>query len=91
MPAPHQCEGVTNTVIMVRPDSFGFNPGTAESNAFAFDASDTSNAIAEFEGMVSLLLSKGVTVHVLPSPDTLPADVDGWSGLAPDSVFPNNW
>jgi hypothetical protein len=45
----------------------------------------------EFEAMVSLLRSKGVTVHVLPSPDSLPSDVDSASGVTPDAVFPNNW
>lgn len=72
-----------DTVVMVRPAAFGFNPETAGSNAFQQAGMSASHeaAIREFDGLVHLLEEAGVKVCVYDSPDT----------GAPDSCFPNNW
>ena len=72
-----------DTVVMVRPAAFGFNPETAGSNAFQQSGVTASHeaAIREFDGIVRLLEENGVRVCVYDSPD---------SG-APDACFPNNW
>lgn len=80
----------TNTIVMVRPDHFGFNPQTAETNPYMHSASEVHKgmqeirvlALQEFEHSVQTLQAKGVRVLVLPSK----ADV-----MTPDAVFPNNW
>jgi len=80
----------TAVIIMVRPDHFGFNPQTAETNPFMHtpqalhknEEEIRDAAVAEFESMVSTLRANDVTVHVLPSR----TDV-----MTPDAVFPNNW
>lgn len=74
--------------MMVRPANFGFNPQTAESNAF--QTNDTSlsqqeisrKAIAEFDGMVAKLRDVGVKVMVVE---------DTNQPVKPDAIFPNNW
>jgi hypothetical protein len=72
---------------MVRPVNFGYNPQTAESNAFQVkvDLSDEdvqSNALREFDAMVEKLRSLGVEVLVFD---------DTKEPYTPDSIFPNNW
>ena len=78
----------TNKVVMVRPAHFGYNPETAENNAFqsAEGAEDVlkikKKAEQEFDQLVDKLNSKGVQVLVFQdNPDV----------LKPDAVFPNNW
>jgi len=78
---------LTNTVVMVSPDQFGYNPETAETNVFQNKPQQAAAALrdaalAEFNGMVSALRARGVNVLVLPSR----ADT-----VTPDAVFPNNW
>jgi len=75
-------------VFMVHPARFGFNPETAESNAFQQPpqsvACDTlgSNIEHEFATLVAALRVAGVTVIV--GEDT------PWP-VKPDAIFPNNW
>src|SRR5882762_11651458 len=75
-------------VLMVRPACFGFNPETADSNAFqqAADSPDGTETqrlvLTEFDGLARALLRAGV--EVLIAPDT-PHPVK------PDAIFPNNW
>lgn len=85
MKSNKQC---TNHIMMVRPANFGFNPETAESNAFQVNDQSLSpeqiklKAIEEFDTFVYDLNSKGIHVEVIedkPEPYT------------PDAVFPNNW
>lgn len=73
---------------MVRPANFGFNPQTAENNAFQSNQPGASpreireKAIEEFDGFVKALREKGVDVIIMedsPEPEK------------PDAVFPNNW
>ncbi len=80
----------TDTIVMVRPDHFGFNPQTADTNPYMHTPESMHKsahdirmaALEEFDAMVSSLRSKGITVLVLPSR----SDV-----VTPDAVFPNNW
>lgn len=80
---PHQ---ITNRVVMIPPDQFGFNDQTAASNEFQHRPADElatrDLALAEFYGMVSTLKVHGIDVAILPSR----TDV-----VTPDAVFPNNW
>ncbi len=76
---------MTNTILMIRPASFGFNEQTAGSNAF--QNRDTGNglqdkAVAEFDAFVKVLKDKGVNVIVID--DTV-------EPAKPDAIFPNNW
>lgn len=74
----------SRSVLLVRPASFGFNPETAASNAFASAAGeDVADAVLrEFDGVAQRLSGAGVEVLVLEdTPD--PAK--------PDAIFPNNW
>ncbi len=70
---------------MIRPVNFGFNTETAVNNAFQVagqEAGAQARAEKEFDEMVSLLRSHGISVTVVqdtPQPYT------------PDSIFPNNW
>ena len=76
------------TVMMVRPDNFGYNPETAASNSFQKDQGKEpserigARALSEFDGLVFTLKSSGVEVIVFSSED---------GNLTPDAVFPNNW
>lgn len=77
----------TDTILMIRPVSFGFNAETAESNAFQqqlalSQAEIQEKVLAEFDAFVSKLREKGVNVEVIE--DTV-------SPPKPDAVFPNNW
>ncbi|QIL02405.1 amidinotransferase [Sphingomonas sinipercae] len=75
----------SNGVLMVRPASFGFNPETAASNAFARAVSDPQvlgRAAAEFDAVAEALARAGVEVIVLE---------DTTSPVKPDAAFPNNW
>lgn len=72
-------------VIMVRPRHFGYNPETADSNAFQKNVSiDDASDLAreEFNQMVALLRENGVEVLVFKDPD---------DPVCTDAVFPNNW
>ena len=77
-----------SSVMMIRPDGFGFNPETAVSNSFQqAEGKDNTQGIRrqakeEFEGLVSSLKSAGVEVITF---DPIRKDE------TPDAVFPNNW
>ncbi len=80
----NQC---ASSVLMIRPQHFGFNEQTAPTNAFqklAFSDPPESGrtALAEFDLFAATLSSGGV--HVLISEDR---DYP----RCPDAVFPNNW
>jgi hypothetical protein len=75
---------LAGSVLMVRPLRFGFNPETADSNSFQHHPESEevhAQAMAEFDGLVSLLRSNGIQVVVAQSSDP----------LTPDAIFPNNW
>ena len=77
-----------NTVFLVRPARFSFNPETAASNHFqqtmaGLDAAVVqARAFAEFDALVATLRAKGVNVLVFE---------DTPEPVKPDAVFPNNW
>lgn len=78
---------LTNTVVMVSPLHFGFNPQTAATNPFQHKLSDSENhiqqkALKEFRNMVNALKNNGINVLILPSRKNI---------ITPDSIFPNNW
>jgi hypothetical protein len=86
-PAPGTRPQAAQSVLMVRPARFGFNPQTHDSNRFqvapqpgAYDLA--ARAVIEFDRLEEALRGAGVDTCVLQ--DT--ADV-----LCPDAVFPNNW
>ena len=74
---------LASTVVMIRPAGFGFDPETAETNAFQQTAEGdvSSLALAEFDTAVSVL-RKYVNVIVVQE---RPGDP------LPDAIFPNNW
>lgn len=81
----HAESQTSDTVLLVRPASFGFHAEAAESNAFASasDAPDlAARARAEFEALRSSLEAEGVECLVLEDHENPPK---------PDAVFPNNW
>ena len=75
-------------VMMIRPNDFGYNPETADSNSFqqAEGKEDIREirrrALDEFNGFIATLKAAGVEVLEFNS-------ADGVS--PPDAVFPNNW
>lgn len=77
---------ITNTILMVRPANFGFNPETASNNTFQSASAkiDDANVKAqgEFDAFVDKLSDIGVEVIVVE---------DTPSPIKPDAVFPNNW
>jgi hypothetical protein len=78
---------LTDTILMVRPAAFHYNPETAANNFFQNEPSLQAGqlqkaALREFDGMVALLRSKDIDVIVIDDTPT-PAK--------PDAVFPNNW
>lgn len=79
---------LTNSIIMIRPKYFGFNPETESNNKFQKRLVNTEDklirnqAIQEFDEMVITLRSKNIEVLVFEDVDEL---------VLPDAVFPNNW
>ncbi|MEM9992205.1 MAG: arginine deiminase-related protein [Bacteroidota bacterium] len=79
---------ITDTILMVRPAHFGFNPTTAESNAFQSNDTALSSeeirllAIQEFDQLVAKLYSAKIDVIVIE---------DTEDPIKYDAVFPNNW
>ena len=84
-PCPQERQ-TTDTVLMVRPAAFGFNPETAATNRFQQSSPDqgrvADQARREFDGLVNALATAGVTVIVME---------DTPEPAKPDAVFPNNW
>lgn len=75
------------SLLMVRPTTFGFDSETAQSNAFQhhLDLSEDEirqKAITEFETAVKTLRLHGIDVVVFDDPST---------EEKPNAVFPNNW
>lgn len=79
---------LASTIMMVRPAHFGFNPETAENNAFQSNEGIltveeiSAAAVQEFDTFVEKLRSFQVNVIVIQDTD---------SPLKTDAVFPNNW
>lgn len=82
---------LTDTVIMIPPDQFGYNPQTAPTNRIMTDEAKQKGldpqiirdqAVREFNGMVAKLREADIEVLIL---DNRPGEI------TPDAVFPNNW
>ncbi|MGA7964956.1 MAG: arginine deiminase-related protein [Gammaproteobacteria bacterium] len=77
---------ITDTVLMVRPAAFGFNPETAVTNRFqqkgGSEIDIAEAARREFDGLVNALEKAGVSVIAME---------DKPEPVKPDAVFPNNW
>lgn len=79
---------LTDTILMVRPATFGFNTETAKDNVFQSNNFNNSSeeisakAIVEFDRLVNKLKDQGITVEVIEDDKDL---------KNPDAVFPNNW
>ena len=83
-PPRQQC---ADAVLMVRPQAFGFNAETAQSNSFQSapgdgDGDAAHTARAEFDALARCLESEGVAVCVAE---------DSTEPKKPDALFPNNW
>ena len=76
----------TNSILMIRPNNFGFNEETANDNHYQnkefFESNSNENAQKEFDNMVKNLKQNGISVHVFQDDDI---------NYTPDSIFPNNW
>jgi len=76
------------SIIMIRPDSFGFNPATAQSNTFQqadninSHSEISKSAQQEFDHLVNILLKSKIEVIVFD---------DQKDPILLDAVFPNNW
>jgi hypothetical protein len=78
---------ITDTLLMIRPASFGYNSQTAVNNSFQKiptedDAEIQAKALLQFENAVQRLREEGVQVMVID---------DTAQPVKPDAVFPNNW
>ena len=78
---------LANTILMVRPAAFNYNPETAANNFFQSDPGEDNQllqrqALSEFDDMVSTLREKGIEVIVIEDTPVPPK---------PDAIFPNNW
>jgi len=79
---------ITDTILMVRPANFDFNPQTASNNAFQDETTDLKSneiqtlALQEFDGFVATLRSAKIRVIVVQDTNT-PTKYD--------AIFPNNW
>lgn len=76
-----------SVVYMIRPVRFAFNPETAVDNVFQIVPKEKeeeiqAKALAEFDGYVETLRSKGIEVIVFE---------DTKDPHTPDSIFPNDW
>lgn len=78
----------TSTILMIEPTNFGYNPDTAETNAFQQQLSNFTPgqvqdmALLEFRNAVEELRKLGVEVITF-------RDLE--NSVTPDSIFPNNW
>ena len=79
---------ITDTILMIRPVKFHYNPETAVNNYYQTPPRGVTNtsiqekALTEFNTFVNLLKDAGIEVLVVE--DTL-------NPPTPDSIFPNNW
>ncbi len=78
----------TNSILMVRPAAFGYDPETAANNAFQNQPGDVSaddlqsRAVAEFDEVANTMRANGVNLYVVK---------DKVDPIRPDAIFPNNW
>ena len=65
----------TNSILMIRPNNFGFNEETANDNHYQnkefFESNSNENAQKEFDNMVKNLKQNGISVHVFQDDDII--------------------
>ena len=76
----------TNSILMIRPNNFGYNEETALDNHYqnqgSLEMNSNENAQKEFDNMIFNLRQNGISVYVFQDDDI---------NYTPDSIFPNNW
>jgi hypothetical protein len=77
-----------SAMMMVRPDSFGFDEQTAATNVFQHKPNKSQTLIQaeanhEFEALAKILREEGVEVFI--------PENDQSDAVKPNAVFPNNW
>jgi hypothetical protein len=77
-------EQITDTIVMISPDTFQFNEQAAVTNKFqqSVGKKESDNPMQEFNQMVALLKTHNINVITLSSVENI---------ITPDAVFPNNW
>lgn len=78
---------ISQTILMVRPENFGYNTETAVNNAFQQIQTESSEIVnkkaqEEFDAFVEKLQFVGIKVIVVN---------DTKNPVKPDAIFPNNW
>lgn len=77
---------LTDTIVMISPDQFGFNPETAVDNPYQHQPIEALEArkkvLIEFDSTVQTLEKNDIQVLVLPSRKDI---------ITQDAIFPNNW
>lgn len=78
---------LTDTILMIRPAAFRYNPETAANNFFQNPTSLAQHelqetVLREFDAMVDALRGRGIDVIVVE---------DTPEPVKPDAIFPNNW
>src|SRR4051812_41452960 len=88
LPDPLPRAQCADTVLMIRPASFDYNPETAVTNSMmqrpgmVGATAHNDLARAEFQHMVNALRGEGITVCVADDTPEPPK---------PDAIYPNNW
>lgn len=81
---------LTDKLVMVRPNFFGFNAETGLDNSFQHKIENSeeeikNQALREFDQMVTKLQGNNLNIVVLDSP------LGPQGQVTPDAIFPNNW
>lgn len=74
----------TDTVYMVRPSHFGYNPETAGTNAFQYDVQglDLVSVLREFDQAQEKIAGRNIRIITSSQAET---------SVSKDAIFPNNW
>lgn len=78
----------TNSIMMVRPAAFGYDPETAANNSFQNNPGEAAaddlqlKAQYEFDQVAASMRANGVNLYVVK---------DVADPVRPDAIFPNNW
>lgn len=78
---------ITDTILMIRPAAFAFNPETAVNNFFQLNTGMEASVLQEkvleeFDAAVKTLRDHGIEVMVIDDTPEPPK---------PNAIFPNNW
>lgn len=77
-----------DTILMIRPVNFGYNPLTAASNVFQHEDSSIAPELIKSRGKMEFDL---LTECIRASHIDLIVVEDRAEPITPDSIFPNNW